>query len=457
MQSGLERGFRYFKVSPIKAFRDIRHVSVDKVFATGRFRHVNSCKKANRNKKQIISWCLFDFANSSYSAVIASVIFPVYYANWIVGNEAGDGDLWWGRAISLSMAITAFTSPFLGGIADYGGLRKRFLLFYTALCISMTACLSLLEKGMVLEGFFLILLANIGMEGGIVFYNSFLPEIAEKEYQGRVSAWGFGIGYGGSILSLLLALPLVRSGYIVASGLVVALFFAFFSLPTFLYLPPDLKGKIPFWDSALKGFRHAWKTFKEIWSRREPRKFLISYLIYEDGVNTVIVFSSIFAASTLGFRTEELISLYLLVQVTALIGAFLMARPIDYWGPKKVVILSLFLWTGVSTAAFFVSVKGLFFLIACIAGLGLGTVQAASRAFYAQFIPPDQGSEYFGVYTLVGKSSAVFGPLIFGHLSATFHSQRPAILSIALFFLLGLIIISFTRGGGPNVSADSEG
>ncbi|NJD57747.1 MAG: MFS transporter [Nitrospirae bacterium] len=140
------------------------------------------------DRRQLVSWCLFDFANSSYSAVIAAVIFPVCYVSSIADNTAGQGDLWWGRAISLSMAFVAITSPFLGGIADYSGKRKRLLLFYTAACIISVAFLSVLKKGMVLEVFFFVLMANIGMEGGLVFYNSFLPDIARREYQGRVSA-----------------------------------------------------------------------------------------------------------------------------------------------------------------------------------------------------------------------------------------------------------------------------
>jgi UMF1 family MFS transporter len=403
-----------------------------------------------KNKKQIISWCLFDFANSSYSAVISAVIFPVYYATQIVGNEAGLGDLWWGRAVSLSMAIIALTSPFMGGIADYGGIRKRLLFVYTWLCVLMVASLSLLHKGMYLEGFLLIVLANIGMEGGLVFYNSFLPEIAERGYQGRVSAWGYAVGYAGSILSLIVAIPLVKNGLFGQTWLMVAAFFALFSLPVFLFLPKDRTG-LKIIHAASRGLRYTWGTFRDIWAGKESRRFLIAYLIYEDGVNTVIVFSGIFAATTLGFKPQELIGLYLVVQITALAGAFLMARPIDFLGPKKVVTLSLGMWTAVSVIAFLVSTKGQFWLLSCIAGAGLGTVQAATRAFFAQFIPPGHESEYFGVYSMVGKSSAVAGPLIFGYISSTFGSQRPAILSIALFFLTGLIIMRFVRGGGPNV------
>jgi UMF1 family MFS transporter len=194
------------------------------------------------------------------------------------------------------------------------------------------------------------------------------------------------------------------------------------------------------------------QTLKEIWKGKEARKFLLSYLVYEDGVNTVIVFSSIFAATTLGFQTRELILLYIVVQATALLGSLVMAKPIDFWGPKKVVHFSLLLWTSVSAIAFFVHTKGQFWMIASFAGLGLGTVQAASRAFYAQFVPLKKEAEYFGVYSLAGKSSAVFGPFIFGYISTVFGSQRPAILSVAAFFLIGMLLLSFVRDGGPNIT-----
>ncbi|OHE59115.1 MAG: hypothetical protein A2Z47_11855 [Thermodesulfovibrio sp. RBG_19FT_COMBO_42_12] len=190
---------------------------------------------------------------------------------------------------------------------------------------------------------------------------------------------------------------------------------------------------------------------KELWGRKEPRKFLLSYLIYEDGVNTVIVFSSIFAATTLGFRPQELIALYLVVQVSALMGAFIMAKPIDTWGPKRVVTISLLMWTSVAITAFFVQTRAQFWLLASFAGLGLGTVQAASRAFYTQFIPKEKEAEYFGVYSLVGKSSAIVGPLVFGQVSSMFGSQRPAILSLVFFFLIGMLILKSVRAGGPNV------
>jgi len=410
--------------------------------------------------KKIFSWCLYDFANSSYSAVIAATIFPVYYANFIVGNDYGAGDLWWGRAIALSMAIVAISSPILGGIADYSNTRKRMLLSFTLLCIFAVVSFSFLRKGMVIEGFVLMVLANIGMESAMIFYNAFLPIISEQTHQGRVSAWGFGIGYAGSIFSLILALMLVKQDMINYAWPMVALFFLIFSIPAFVFLPVDDRRnglQRPFMKkhlltSASCGIRETFKHLRMIWSHKDQRRFLLAYLIYEDGVNTVIVFSSIFAATTLGFMPEELIYMYLIVQATALAGVFGMARTIDFWGPKKVVCLSLGLWIAITIAAYFVSGKLYFMLIASIAGLGLGTIQAATRAFYTQFIPEGKESEHFGVYNLVGKSSAILGPIVFGMMSSTLGSQRPAVLSVSLFFVVGYFILKTVDGGKPNVT-----
>lgn len=409
------------------------------------------------NKKQVISWCLFDFANSSYSAVIAAVVFQVYYINVIVGNADGSGDLWWGRAISLSMLVVSLSSPFLGGIADYAGRTKGLLAVYTLACVVAIAGFCLLSPGMVFLGFALIVLANIGMEGGLVFYNSFLPRIAAADHQGRVSGWGFGVGYAGSIISLLIALPFAQAGRFEFIWLMVAAFFALFSLPAFLFLPHDNPTGLSAVQAGINGSRNALKTLREIWGRTEPRKFLIAYLIYEDGVNTVIVFSSSLAATTFGFMQTELIGLYLAVQITALAGAFLLAKPTDTWGPKKVVMFSLLLWTVVGIAAYFVQTKTGFWLVACIAGLGLGTVQAGTRAFFTQFVPAGKEAEYFGVYSLVGKSSAILGPLVFGTVSVAMGSQRPAILSIAVFFVLGLALLNRVQGGGPNMTTAHAG
>ncbi len=407
--------------------------------------------------RKIFSWCLFDFANSSYSAVISAVIFPVFYTTVIVGNDANLGDVWWGRAISVSMAFVALSSPFLGGISDNARAKKKFLIAYTLLCVLATALLALVDKGMAMTGFVLIVLANVGMEGGIVFYNSFLNDIADNEHQGRVSAWGYATGYLGSIISLAVALIFLKTDHITFVWPMVAVFFAVFSLPAFIFLPPDSGKGQRLAKAARDGFATTWSVLKRMWSDRDQRRFLLAYFLYEDGVNTVIVFSSIFASTTLGFTSEQLIMLYLVVQVTALAGAFLMARPIDYWGPKKVVSLSLVLWMLVTIVAYFIYRKPFFFVVASMAGLGLGTVQAATRAFFAQFIPPGDESKYFGVYSLVGKTSAVVGPLMFGTVSSMTNNQRPAVAAISVLFITGYVILQTVRGGKANVERKGNG
>ncbi|GAB4432048.1 MAG: MFS transporter [bacterium] len=398
-----------------------------------------------KNRKEIISWCLYDFANSSYSAVIAAVVFPVYFANVIVGNEKGLGDLWWGRAVSISMVIVALTSPFLGGIADYLKVRKRLLLFYTSLSVVSVFLFTFLKEGMIYQGVILVILANIGMEGGLVFYNAFLPEIAEKDEYGRVSSWGFGVGYSGSILSLLIALYLIKAQKFNFIWLSVSLFFLLFSLPAFLFLPKDRKKEGGFIDAGLSGIGLCVRTFKDIFKSKNKVWFLAAYFVYEDGVNTVIVFSSIFAATTLHFSKEELIFLYLFVQFVALIGSFVMAKPIDRAGPKRIIKLMLLLWLTVSISSSLVVVKKMFWLIAGVAGFGLGVIQASSRALFAKFIPKGKENDYFGIYSLVGKTSAVIGPVMFGTVSSLTGSQRPAVLAVSFFFLLGYLFINFVK------------
>lgn len=399
------------------------------------------------NKKQILSWCFFDFATSSYSAVIASIIFPVYYVTHIAGDSSGIGDLWWGRAISLSMFIVAIFSPYLGGIADYAGIRKRMLFFFVILSAFSIASLSGLKRGDIIEGFILIVLANVAIESTIVFYNSFLPIIAPKEYFGRVSSWGFGIGYIGSILSLLIGLYFIEKNQYELIWICVSVFLFIFSIPIFLSMPPDEK-KSSFFYSAYKGMKFIVNTFLHLWKEKTLRRFFLAYFLYMDGVNTVIVFSGIYASVTIGFKQTELVLLFIVVQFTAFLGAFIFSKASDTWGAKNVILISLILWIAVCIGAFFISSKIIFFALASVAGIGLGTVQASSRAYFSKFIPAGNESEYFGVYSMIGKTSAIIGPILFGEISKFTGSQRPAILMVTLFFIFGFFIIKGLRKNG---------
>jgi len=403
------------------------------------------------NRKTITSWCLYDFANSFYVALPA-VVWQIYYQRAVVGNEAGLGDWWWGRIISVSMLIVAISSPMMGAVADYAGVRKRLLISYTVISVAAVCLFTTVKPGMVWWGFLVTVASYVTFEGALVFYNAYLPEIAPRDYQGRVSGWGFGVGYAGSALGLLATLPLVDAKMYGAAWLVIAAAYLVFSLPAFLWLPADSPPRMGIAAAALGGIRESWRTFLEILRLRELRRFLASYFFFEDGVNTVIYFAAGFASKTLGFSDREAVALFLVVQLSALAGAFAWSKPTDRLGPKRVVMIVLVQWVAVIASIYLVQTKMQFFVVAVLAGTGLGAIQAASRAFMSTLIPKGKEGDYFGFYSLCGKSAAVMGPLIFGTVShAAGGNQRVAILSVLVLFVIGGALLMRVRAGGPTI------
>ena len=402
------------------------------------------------NIRAIAAWTLYDFANSSFAAVVFATIYAAYYAMSVVGNATGAGDLWWGRVISVSMAVVAVSSPLLGGVADRAGIRRPLFIGFTLLSVVATALMATVKPGMVVWGFLLGVLGNIGYESALVYYNAYLPDLAPRTHQGRVSAWGFAVGYAGSIAALLTAFPFVRAQAYGGAFLCTAVLFTVFSLPAFIVLPEPASGRLGVWEAARDGVAEVFATARRILAFRDLRRFMGAYFLYEDGVNTVVAFSAIFAAQTLGFPMERLIILYIVVQVSALGGALAWAKPIDHLGPKRVVMITLVQWSAVVVTAYFVETAAQFWILAVVAGTGLGAVQAASRTFLASLCPEGMEAELFGFYSLCGKSSAVIGPLIFGGIShAAGGDQRAGILAIGSFFIIGLALLARVKAGGP--------
>jgi UMF1 family MFS transporter len=250
-------------------------------------------------------------------------------------------------------------------------------------------------------------------------------------------------------VALLAALPFVQARNFGGAFLVTAALYGLFSLPAFIMLPRPPPGRVSVPTAARQGAAEVWATIGKIWRRPDLRRFLGAYFVYEDGVNTVIAFSAIFAAQTLGFPMERLITLYILVQVSALLGALAWARPTDRLGPRRVVMVTLCQWAAVVVAAYFVETQTQFWVLAVAAGTGLGAVQAASRAFLARLAPPGMEAELFGFYSLCGKSAAVMGPLIFGGVShAAGGNQRAGILAVGAFFVIGFALLTRVKGGG---------
>ena len=396
-------------------------------------------------RRQVRSWVMFDFANSIYPAVMTTAVFPVFYVSTVVGGEGGEGELWWGSAVSLSVLMVALSAPLLGGIADRCGLRKRFLAVYVAVCLVGVSLLTTVGPGMVFAGFAFFVVANIGFEGGLVFYNAYLSDITPPEERGAVSGYGFGWGYLGSALGLILALVFLQAlfvGQIAPVWLLVVGFFLVFSIPAFRHLPSDRGSDVSVGEAAVLGTRGFLATLREVWALRDLRRFLTSYFFYIDGINTVIVMAAVIATETFGFNQTEAIILFLVVQFSAMAGALTLAKPTDRLGPRRILTGVLIMWVVAGVAAYFVQSTAVFYGLAVVAGLGLGSVQSASRAYLTLLIPQGREAEMFGFYAFCGKTSSVLGPVLFGW--ATFlaaGNQRPGFLVLTALMLTGLLLL----------------
>jgi MFS transporter, UMF1 family len=397
----------------------------------------------------IFAWSLFDFANTAFSVIIVTVIYSRYFKTHVAG-----GRNWlWGLAVSLSMICAAALSPPLGAIADSSHSKKRFLFLFTLASVLCTALLFFVQDGMVVAGVLLFVVANIGFEGGLVFYDAFLPGLTPERSYGRVSGYGFAMGYIGALAVLLIVkfvLPeasqpdylfFVRFSFVIA-----AVFFLLFSLPMFLFVPEP---RPPANDDGTRGYiregmRHASHTFSVLFVTKEyPEiaRFLIAFFIYNDGILTVIAFAAIFAEQILHMSDKEIIVFFAVVQTSAVIGSFLFGFITDRLGPKRTISITLLIWLGISIGAFFVQTVAVFYVVALSAGIAIGSSQSASRSMMALLTPKEREAEFFGFYDgLCGKASAVIGPLIYG-LVADVTNERFAALTIGLFFVTGLVIL----------------
>ena len=395
------------------------------------------------NNRQVRAWVTFDFANSVFPAVVVSVVFQDFYIQGVVGAEGGRGDAWWTAAVSTSALIVALTAPILGAVADRAGARKRLMGIYVAACILGVLCFPLLGPGTVVLGFALFVLANVGFEGALVFYNAYLPDIVPVERQGWVSGLGFGVGYLGSAIGLVLALALVQSGADLSLvWIMVALFFGLFAIPSFIYLPNDTKREMTLSQAAVWGLTSFQELWGEVMREKELRRFLLAFFFYIDGVLTAYVTATTLARTTFGFERNELIMMILGIQFTALIGALALAKPADRIGPKKVLSGVLIMWIAVALSVYFIESKVAFAMLAMTAGFGLGAAQSVSRTLMASLIPSGRESEMFGFYALCGKSSSVIGPIVFGQVALfTGGNQRVSVMAVSVMFIIGLILL----------------
>ena len=400
-----------------------------------------------KEKGRIISWAFFDFANTAFSVIIVTVIYSKYFTNYVAS-----GQKWlWGLAVSISMVLAAMLSPPMGAIADVSRNRKRFLLLFTMVSVICTALMYFVSKGDILLGLILFILANIGFEAGLVFYDAFLPNLTSKKNYGRVSGYGFAMGYLGALAVLLIVMVLLPDAsspdyyyYIRLSFVIAAAFFLFFSFPIFLFVSE------PRIDNPLKkgliknGMDKSFATLKEIFIKSKypsVKKFLFAFFLYNDAIITIIAFASIFATNILKMSDEEIIYFFVIVQSTAVAGSFIFGIISDHIGPKKTITITLVIWIAVIIGAFFITTIAEFYIIGLLAGLSIGSSQSCSRSLMALLTPGEREAEFFGFYDgLFGKSSAVIGPLFYGIIS-DISNERVAALAIGIFFIVGLVIL----------------
>jgi UMF1 family MFS transporter len=393
-----------------------------------------------KERGKIFVWTLFDFANTSFSIVVVTFLYAVYFKKTVASGEP-IGDLYWSIATSISMIVTAVVGPMLGAIADYSAGKKRFLLFFTLLCIVFTSLLFFVKEGNIFWGVTIFIVATIGFEAGLIFYDAYLPEITTPKNYGRVSGYGFGMGYLGSLATLAIIYPFIENNLIRETFPMSALFFLVFSLPIFFYLS-DSRQRVERTQSYVSiGFSRVWSTITHLRYYKNLAIFLLAYFFYIEGVNTVIYFSGNYASTTLGFSDTELLIFFLTVQTTAIAGSIILGILADSIGQKKTIILTLVLWLITVLLAYLVQDKSGFYVVGLIAGVAMGSSQSTSRSLMSKLTPSEKKTEFFGFYSFFGKSSAVLGPLVFGLVSFLSGNQRLAIISIGFFFLVGLLIL----------------
>lgn len=402
-----------------------------------------------------VAWCLYDWANSSFPAVILTFVFAAYFTRAVAVNPVQGTGLW-GMAITLSALAIAVASPMLGAIADRNGPRKPWLGVFTVMCIAATAALWFVRPhpDEVLLALLLVALGNFAFEVAIVFYNAMLPEICPEDRLGRLSGWGWGLGYAGGLVCLVIVLlgfvqaevPLLgldrgQAEHVRIAGPVAALWYAVFALPLFLILPDRVGTGAGALGAVREGFRQLAGTVRALKGRGAVLRFLIAHMIYTDGLNTLFAFGGVYAAGTWGMEVEEVILFGIALNLTAGVGAAAFAWVDDWIGARRTILIALVGLTVLGASILLVTDKLWFWILGASIGIFFGPAQAASRSLMARIAPREMRAEMFGLYALSGKATAFLGPAILGWVTVVADSQRVGMATVLVFFLVGFVIL----------------
>jgi len=423
--------------------------------------------------RQVRAWCFYDWANSAYVTTVAVAVLPAYFAGAVVPREGAplfgahvSAASLWGYLVSLCALAVFLLAPVLGAAADHTGYRKRFL---AGFCLAGSAASVLLlttGPGLILWTMALFFVAQVGFVGGNVFYDAFLPHVAEPADLDRVSGRGFAYGYLGGGLQFALSLGLIAGHEVLglSTDLAARLAMAFaglwwggFALITLRGLSEAPGEPLP---GGQRGPAAAWamlrlgrERLRGVWTRARAvpglTPFMLAFLFYNDGVQTVISMATIYGKTELGLSDTVLMLTLLIIQFVSIVGAELFSRLAGVMTTRRALMLAVFLWGGVAVYAYAMDSAAEYFALGGIVGLVMGGSQALSRSLYARLIPADRSAEFFGYYSVVSRLSAIAGPLVFAAVAQATGSARGGILWLVVFFAVGLVGLSRVREPGP--------
>ena len=411
--------------------------------------------KPGGTRAALAAWCLYDWALSAFSAVVVTFVFATYFTK-LVAPTPEQGTALWGWAMGLSGVAVAIIAPVAGAIADRAGRRLPWLLALTVVAAVVIAALWLVEPdpGFVVLGLVLIASANLATELAAAFYNALLPGLAPPGRMGRLSGWGWGLGYAGGLAALAIVLLLFvwpetpafgldksKAEHVRAAAPLAALWLLIFSAPLFLLLREPPAPRIGPIEATREGLALLGRTLRTL--RRQPTilRFLIAHMLYTDGLNTLFAFGGIYAAGSFGLDFAQVLLLGILLNVTGGIGAALGGSIDDRIGPKPTIAISLMALIAIGAGLLLIEGKLAFWALALLLGLFIGPTQAASRSLMARLSPPEIVGEIFGLYALSGKITAFLGPIALAIATTAFASQRAGMATIVLLLAAGLAVL----------------
>ncbi len=419
------------------------------------------------NKRLINAWASYDWSNSVYNLIITTAIFPIYYS--ASTKEAFGGEIvqffglsikntvLYTYAISFSFLVIVFLSPVLSGIADYAGIKKKFMKAFTY--IGALACIGLyFFNGENVEyGIACSMIASIGFAGSLVFYNAFLPEIATAEKMDNISAKGFAMGYIGSVMLLIVNLIIILNpetfGFVGKTNatkfgfLLVGIWWLSFSQIAFYYLKDKPTGHKINSKVLNKGIQELKKVFAALRHKLVMKRFLLSFFIFSMGVHTVMLLAPLFAESEIGFEADQMIMLVIILQILAIFGAYFFAYISRIRGNKFAIGSILLLWTVVCISSYFLHNKMMFYIMGGVIGIVMGAIQSLSRSTYSKLIPTEtvDTASYFSFYDITEKLAIVIGTFAYGYIEQVTGNMRYSMISMALFFVVGFIVLQSVK------------